>query len=376
MRIRSFVGMIGLVGVLSGCSSSSEDPDPKPDPVDPLPSDPNALPCGAIDSGFDGDEKCILPPDPGVGIQIHVGPTDYNDQAQIDEFILGPGEEITRCYYIHAPNEEPMNFFEQHYRMRPGSHHLIMHMSTTGETRAQGWDACDGDFLPIGGTQSSASQFPEGGLVAPEDSNLFRPLNAKALMQMELHFVNAGDTPLLREAWVNLIKKETDENSQILGGVFMIGGIRMAVQPHTKEILNYSCALKDGDHKRVVSLFGHRHSFTPRFSVWAHRGGVRELVYEDYDWQDSTELFYNTLMKNGAPDPVTRTAGGVSGLLEFNPGDRIEWECEVDNTSDNVLKFRNEVYTGEMCNLFGSAVGGAFWSCVPERATEPPPPAP
>jgi hypothetical protein len=39
-----------------------------------------------------------------------------------------------------------------------------------------------------------------------------------------------------------------------------------------------------------------------------------------------------------------------------NPTDTIQWECDIDNTSQDVLTFRNEVFTGEMCILTGAMV--------------------
>ena len=89
-------------------------------------------------SGFDGDDRCILPPDPEDGIQLHVGPTDYTDQAQIDEFTLQPGEERTECYYLNNPSAQAINFFKQAYRMRRGSHHLIMHTMLGGSSTTPG----------------------------------------------------------------------------------------------------------------------------------------------------------------------------------------------------------------------------------------------
>ena len=355
-------GLLVLATLVAACSSGSpEVPAPTPPAGDP--PNPMTMPCGPLTSGYPGDELCILPPDPELGVQLHVGPTDYTDPAQIAEFELAPGQELTRCYYLTTPNTDVVNFYEQQYRMRTGSHHLIMHMNTSGLTRADGWGDCNeqSGFTPVGGTQRSVSEFPIDGVTPPEDENLYRPLLPNVLMKFELHFVNSGTEPILRETWVNLKKKEVLPGDQILGGVFMIGG-GINVQPHTKAILNYTTPPLP-EAKRVVSLFGHRHAHTTRFTVWAHRAGVREQIYEDYDWAEPTELSYNSVLVNPAADPVKRTAGGTSGILNFELGDSLEWECEVDNTSDAALTVRNEVYTGEMCNVFGSSVAAStFWS--------------
>ena len=200
--------------------------------------------------------------------------------------------------------------------------------------------------------------------IPEEDVNLARPLGAHTGLAFELHFVNASAESILREVWVNFMKNDT-ETLEILGGLFMIGG-QFTIPPEASQTLNYSCELGD-DERRIVSIFGHRHANTDRFTVWSHRGGEKKLVYEDYDWDEPAELFYNSVIQNGDPNPATNRPGGYSGILNLQAGDRLEWECEVNNRSGVELTFRNEVFTGEMCNIFGSTSGGArpIWFCAP-----------
>jgi hypothetical protein len=47
----------------------------------------------------------------------------------------------------------------------------------------------------------------------------------------------------------------------------------------------------------------------------------------------------------------------MSGLQYVENGDTLEWECEVNNTTDAPLRFANEAYTAEMCLLGGVYVG-------------------
>ena len=56
------------------------------------------------------------------------------------------------------------------------------------------------------------------------------------------------------------------------------------------------------------------------------------------------------------PDPATQTPGGSTGQMILQPTDTLQWECDVDNTSNVTLTFRNEVYTGEMCIMTGVMV--------------------
>jgi hypothetical protein len=100
-------------------------------------------------------------------------------------------------------------------------------------------------------------------------------------------------------------------------------------------------------------LFGHRHNHTERFAVWRND----ELVYDSWNWQDAVVFDYNSITTNNPPNPDANTDGAVSGILNVDTGDKIKIECDVNNTSDISLEFRNELNTGEMCILFGSSVG-------------------
>ena len=61
------------------------------------------------------------------------------------------------------------------------------------------------------------------------------------------------------------------------------------------------------------------------------------------------------MSKNPTADAVSRTDGAF--ILEEKTGDELHFECDVDNDSQNTLRFANEVETGEMCILFGTRVG-------------------
>ena len=101
---------------LTACSSSSIDetkstgPAPGPDTNVPacddgvasatVPCSKDPDPCG-LNSGFPGDEYCIPPPPEGKGIQIHFGPNDYTDAAEVAKYLIRPGEEFN-AYGVDA----------------------------------------------------------------------------------------------------------------------------------------------------------------------------------------------------------------------------------------------------------------------------------
>jgi hypothetical protein len=61
--------------------------------------------------------------------------------------------------------------------------------------------------------------------------------------------------------------------------------------------------------------------------------------------------------KNPAPDVAKKIDGASSGVLELAAGDSLHFECDIHNQQDTTLRFANELYTGEMCILFGSYTG-------------------
>jgi hypothetical protein len=156
---------------------------------------------------------------------------------------------------------------------------------------------------------------------------------------------------------MNIIYKDPATVTTILEPVVHVTGLGMNVQPGTTEILRGSAAAPAD--MRIVNLFGHYHAHTVRFSTWkTDAANQKTLVYESFDYNEPGDLNYNTVTKNPAPDPAAKTAGGVSGILEFKQGDLIEWECEIVNDGPVPLQFANEVYTAEMCILFGSQASG------------------
>ena len=94
-----------------------------------------------------------------------------------------------------------------------------------------------------------------------------------------------------------------------------------------------------------------------RFTTWRKRGDQRELIYESLDWVDPLVLEYNSITDNLASDRDAGIEGGMSGVVDLQQGDVLEWECHVINERSTTLRFTNETYDGEMCILVGEMVG-------------------
>jgi hypothetical protein len=355
MRFARNPGFAGLAGIgtvvtlLAACSSGSG-----PGPAAGVGTIGAAANACNLKSGFAGDDVCIPPPDPSKGFQLHYGPSNYDDPAEVAKYLIAPGEETNDCFFVKTPNVDDRFYKAFHVRMRPGSHHLIG--TALGTDMPDGLGSCTqgADSRGLGGSQSAVRDFPDPTAPAPENAGLGLPVAAHAQASLNLHYVNATNAPLLREAWINYDYVDPSEVTQVVGSISLVGGLGMNILPGTTKLLSYSCDAPED--MRVIDFFGHYHAHTARFSAWKIKDGEKSLVYESYDWHEPGDIAYDSAHQNPAPDPDAKTPGGASGVLDVKAGETLAWECEIVNDGPVALTFKNEVFTGEMCILFGSAV--------------------
>jgi hypothetical protein len=371
---RSAIACLALA--LAACSSNAGDgsttdgdregDDGKPtapecDPTAPIPCfERLAEPCEGPESGFDGDEYCLAPPDPVLGFQVHTGPSDYDDPDQTDAYAIVPGEETNWAEVTEMPNDTTVFTRGYHSSMRPGSHHFIMYgmdekPAGVGDGPIQNGDGADSAVGAVGGTflggATRAIQNIDTQGVYPEDQGIGSEIPAHRPIAMNLHFINTTDHALLQEIWVNFILIDEAEVVQFVRPIEWLGGLGMAVPPKSHALLqNPPGSCKPPQDLRVGMLTGHVHASTLRVTTTMNDSDV---VLEDYDWHEPTEWRYRRDVENAAPDRATKTSGALSGLLEVHPTDTFEWQCEIQNETDATLHFGNKVYEAEMCNVFG-----------------------
>jgi hypothetical protein len=292
-------------------------------------------------------------------------------------FQLPPGAEVNTTYNLKASNAEAHKFYRANYRMRDGSHHLIMRFGA--ENLPDGWSEQSlAEFSitdlvgnpSIQGSQRSSDDRPSGMLdIPPENRGLASDLAPRQQVSMNLHHMNRFDQPILREAWVNLWYMPAEEVKSTVFGMFLRGDPQdVMIPPGEHRILHYATSITDA--LRVVALWGHRHVSTDRFSAWLERSsGETVKLYESFDYFDQPIYQYDSVSQNPPPDVEQHVDGGHSGLVEMKPGDRLHFLCDVTNRQDVTLRFANELFTGEMCILWGSRVGSGNFN-TPERARD------
>jgi hypothetical protein len=337
-----------FVAILAGCSS-------------PAPSGKNAAATGGgadagcpSNTGYAGDSMCLPAPGPGTGFALHYGPSSYTDPAKVAPFLLQPGEEINDCYYEKTSNTEDRFVSAHQFYMRPGSHHLCSNVKTTG-AQPDGFHTCqanDGCPGTLGGSQTP--KVDELADPAPENQGLAWKVPANSQAVINFHVINSTTKPIVREAWLNYLYMAPSQVKGIRGNLFLVGGVGFRIDPGTHQTYQYACS--PSRPVRILGIAAHMHVHATRMSVWHVTSGQPNLIYENFDWESPTEIRYDSAHTNTPSDRAAQTPGGVSGQMLVIPGETIQWECEVNNTSNNVLTFRNEVNTGEMCIVTGSVV--------------------
>ena len=189
------------------------------------------------------------------------------------------------------------------------------------------------------------------GIEAPENEGLGRTLPGNSSICQNYHRYNTTDKPALSEIWYNIWFIDEKDVTQKTSSVMVMAGPLSPIPAHTMQVLTRTATISGTG--RVLTLFGHRHAHTERFATWLND----KLVYDSWDWVESRVFNYDSITQNPAPNPTAKSDGATSGIIEIKSGDKVKIECHVNNTSDTALSFANELYTGEMCILFGATVG-------------------
>lgn len=349
--------MLAIAIWLSGCGASSSHKNPGKSASAPAAAaTPSTLPDGCPqNSGFAGDDMCLSPPPGGGGFQLHYGPADYGDPTALAPFLLGPGQESTDCYYLKTPNTTGVYVGGYQLYLRPGSHHLNVDVNSAPSP--DGFGTCQpNDQSPglLGGLVTPPT-LDEKTDPAPENEGLAVLLPANSQAVINFHVINAAAKTTLREAWANYFYIDPSEVKGLRGTLFLIGGFGFNIDPWTRQTFQYSCS--PSRPVRILNIAAHMHAHAMRMSVWhVDKAHQTTLVYEAFDWANPLLARYDSAHTNDPSDRATQTPGASSGQLVVTPGETIQWECDINNTSDNVLTFRNEVNTGEMCIVSGEVV--------------------
>lgn len=365
---RAWVFGVLLVGAMvAACADDGGEPAEQASDAGASGDDAQRAPKGPcdIDTGWAGDDNCLEPPDPQQGFQLHFGPQRYDDEAEIAKYILGPHEEKLLCTYVTTPNEVEAFYDDWKNTLRPGSHHMIVAIQNQPVEAAEAVPCGEGGLSSLGllgGNSTALEPFEE---TAPENEGLGRVVPPRAAVELQLHFFNTTDEPVLMEAWQNIYYKDPAEVTETAAPIEAMAGLGMSVEPGTTEII--AGRIVAPQPLRVVDLYSHNHNHTLRFSAYLVRAGQSERtrIYESYDWEHPLYIALDSIHENDAGDPDNEVPGGHTGELMLQKGDALEWECEIFNHDLAFpLTFANRANDAEMCILRGNYAPslGRAWS--------------
>lgn len=379
-----------LASMGGACSSSSGTTSPSassnPSTTETLDLD-GVTPCTNLNTGFAGDEMCIQAPPADKGFQFHYGPSDYSNAAEVAKYTLQPGQEVTDCVFFPTPNDQTVFFNAYHSRMRPGSHHMLLYTQGTMETETgpnDGPVACNQgvDSRNLFGAQTPTLDVDGNTDGAPENNGMAVSIAPHQQAVMQLHFINAGTKPILREAWANVLYVDKSQVTQLSDPIFFIAGVTMNVKMGDTLTVHGTATVPAtaGPDFRLISATPHYHTHTSKFTAWATIGGNKQVILEDFPvigkLPEPLLTSFDSVQKNPAPNEAAHVGGAYSGVLSMKPGDQIDWECVIENNNvsptspapytASAITFQNAVYIGEMCNLFGiyGPTVGSAWQGV------------
>ena len=213
--------------------------------------------------------------------------------------MLEPGQEVNESFAAVSGNTEMRYYYYRQYRMRPGTHHLIVN---------------SGIARRLGGSTSSAKDNPQSGIIAPENQDVGMPIAARTTLNNSLHYYNFTNKPILKEVWVNFWYRDPEDVKRAASEVFSFAP--MGVAPGEHVIISGSCSISGTGH--ALTLYPHVHANNNRFAAYRVRGGMRELILESFDWEHPYLAEYSSLVTNPKPDKATKTPGAFSGVLELD----------------------------------------------------------
>lgn len=272
-------------------------------------------------------EPLLEPPEPGMGHQF-VMTTE-----------LAAGTEVEHCQFVMGP-PEGMYVNRDEVRYSPGSHHFLLYETGYDAIPTQKEDgtpvdtsgvfdctdgATNGWLVTklIGGSQNGAG---DSMVEFPPDVAVYVPPNTVLLMNA--HYINASDTPLQPEVYINLHTiPEEDVTTQ--GDLLFLYNPLIGVKAGSQSRSRWRCPVHTDI--TIVNVQAHMHARGVGYAVMIEG---EEPFYTTDKWEDV---------------PVGRFDPGI----EVPAGSRLDYYCDYMNPGSTDV-YQGPRSTDEMCMVIGS----------------------
>ena len=289
---------------------------------------------GAPKTGKVADEKLLDDKTPSVSVidnfkAMNSPKTEGVDgfQLKVDKFEVASNFERELFVRRNVGNASAVYINRIKLQSRPNSHHMVLYdfrntanlpaldlirdlrNPDNGINFVTAFQASNHIFLG-GGTQSNQEY------IFPEGTALLLPANFS--MDLNPHYFNKTNTPLLGENYVNLYTT-AKANVKYVVKTIDFNNTNLAISPNAKTTI-----LKDftfNTNVKIVSLTSHTHKFGEKYLIKI-KGGTRdgEVVYENLDWEHPAVINFKI--------PIALKKGeGLTSVVTYN------------NTSNQKLAF-------------------------------------
>jgi hypothetical protein len=248
------------------------------------------------------------------------------------DFMLQPGQEVTKCFYFHTPNTAEVVVNKWVSDMTPGSHHMIVFSNLTTQPADGTIDNCEGAGTPL---PIYGAQVPHAELDFPADDGFGKPLaqliepNTTGYFQM--HYLNTTDGVL--PVHVTLSAYGLPVGTEFTRtDLFATYNNDISIPPGaTNYKVSATCEIFD---KKFWQMSTHAHKQAIETDVI----DGTSMVFTSSDWEHPGEKRWD-----------------LPTYYQFqNPS--ITWSCTYNNTGDNATRTvtsGSSAQTNEMCMATG-----------------------
>ena len=289
---------------------------------------------GAPKTGKVADEKLLDDKTPSVSVIDNFKAMDSPKtegvdgfQLKVDKFEVASNFERELFVRRNVGNTSAVYINRIKLQSRPNSHHMVLYdfrntanlptldlirdlrNPDNGINFVTAFQASNHIFLG-GGTQSNQEY------IFPEGTALLLPANFS--MDLNPHYFNKSNTPLLGENYVNLYTT-AKANVKYVVKTIDFNNTNLAIFPNAKTTISKDFTFNT--NVKIVSLTSHTHKFGEKYLIKI-KGGTRdgEVVYENLDWEHPAVINFKT--------PIALKKGeGLTSVVTYN------------NTSNQKLAF-------------------------------------
>jgi hypothetical protein len=267
---------------------------------------------------------------------------------------LNPGDEVTFCYYFQTSNTTELSIKRWASHMTPGSHDMVVFLTSTMMQRPGTQSATDCGFGASGPVWTYSAITPDAEIALPPDDGngvpVGQPIKAGQYGFIQVHYLNTTTSPI--QAHVQLDAFAHDEGVHTTpAGPFVTYNDQISIPPATSP---------NNPGIGMVRGTCDFHSMAGPVSFYAmtthtHKQGVHAFVTDG-----PAMVVDNTSWDR----PSTRT-WTAAPFFSFS-ANALNYQCDYVNPNNRTITTGSNAATDEVCMVVGyyfPAPGGAGHLC-------------